>query len=238
MPQGTGLGIMNTILELQSFYRENLTNRKLMTTRKIRSVMYLSLLLVILGVISCVISTVISIDFWSFLGILFFVLSISIFLFALRSSKKHVLLTLPEYSPLVKDRLMSFEEEIFLAYRIDRFEQELIEKHIKPTYIQSLIEHLDSKSETIKSNKWFPISVSVVVFFPLWSEYVGKQISIDSFNLIPMSIIGLFIVLFAIGFNSFLKGMLWSEALHYDQLTRILKIVLSSEVYLNSQVEN
>lgn len=200
--------------------------------------MYLSLMFVALGVISLMISIAISTDLWSFLGVLFFVLSISILIFALRSSKKYVLLTLPEYSPLVKDNLTSFEEEIFLAYRIDRFEKELIEKHIKPTYIQSLIDHLESKSETIKSSKWFPISVSAVVFFPLWSEYVGKQISIDSTNLIPMSIIGLFIVLFAVGFNSFLKGMLWSEALHYDQLTRILKIVLNSEVYLNSQVEN
>jgi hypothetical protein len=176
LPQGTGLGIMKTIKELQTFYRENLTNRELMTTKRIRRTMYLGLLLVVLTVTSLMISIATNSDFWSVLGLVFFAISCTILLLALRSSKRYVLSSFENYSTLVKSNLTSFEEDIFLAYRVDRFEQELIEKRIKPTYIQSLIDYLDSKSETIKSKKWFPISVSAVVFFPLWSEYVGKQI--------------------------------------------------------------
>ncbi|OBZ18195.1 hypothetical protein A8L34_01000 [Bacillus sp. FJAT-27264] len=231
MTQKNGLEILKTIRDLEIFYEDNLRNGKLMATPKIRRNTYFTLSLMLLGIVPMVISIFKDSNLWMYVGLTVVSIAFIFTFFIIRSSRKHLLKTLPEYDSLLNKSLLKFEEDILLAYRVDSFETELIKKNIDTEKTKLIIDFLSNKSETIKATRWFPISVSTIIFFPIWSEFVGVQIA----NIITLIILSFIITLFVLAFSQTLKSLLWSEALRYDQLTRILKLVLNSETYIRSQ---
>jgi hypothetical protein len=229
--QKTGLTILQTIRDLQFFYRENLSNYKLMGDRKIRLKAVIALIIMLIGFTIFVVSNFNNSGSLFLIGFILMITAVLLFINVLKSSRRYLFNTLTDYQTLIQNKLSSFEEEILLAYRVDEFEKELKNKQISPEYVQTIIDYLGTRSENIKTKKWFPVSVGAVVFFPLWSEFVGIQLGKDLSNAIGITFVGLIITILVIGTNDILKSFLWSEALQYDQLTRILKIVLTSESF-------
>lgn len=223
-----GLTIMKTIKELQDFYDENLSNRELLTTKWIVFGAKTSLYLLIGGLCMMFISIFINLPIVLGISLLAMITGFIIIYFTLRASRKYVTDRFSEYQEFVGNA-PEFEENILFAYRVDEFDKEVKRKNISPTYLKNIIDYLDTKSEKIKNKKWFPYSVMAVCLFPLWSEYVGIKMDDKLITLITLSFLGVSLGYGVIIVNNVLKSFIWSEALRYDQLSDILKVVVSSE---------
>ncbi|CAG7651535.1 hypothetical protein ACFQI7_28110 [Paenibacillus allorhizosphaerae] len=79
------------------------------------------------------------------------------------------------------DRIYEVQKDFLREYRLDQMEdafKNIFRIPIDQDHIQSVIEIIRIEKNRVKDMRWLPISLSAILSFPLWSEYIGFRFNL------------------------------------------------------------
>jgi hypothetical protein len=166
---------------------------------------------IILGVVSAIIFTRIS-DYFSI---------------------SYALIHYPDYSPLLNKSLLKRpNKKTFLrAYRSDKLNDKLLEPDLQNLDIDTLIEYYKNSSDTLTAKKWWPVTLTAVIAFPVWSETVAVLISSGSILLEKLAMaLTLLVVSFSITFlissvKTALESILLIHSSELSEMAKLLELI-------------
>ncbi|WP_311078006.1 hypothetical protein [Paenibacillus polymyxa] len=160
----------------------------------------------------------------SILGLL---LTLSLLILSIRLSHLSAIKKYPEFSPLItKQKIrLSYDANFLFAYKCHEIKMKLKSLDFEDKDIDSLVEYFSMKSTNIKNKRWWPITLACLILFPLWSEFVGSEIS-KGYQMILLLIFFAFALIYVVYFlQSFFKDILLAKATKCDELINILKTI-------------
>ncbi len=169
-------------------------------------------------------------DAWPFFvclalaGLALFFLKISIWFSHSYAKHKY-----QDYNSFIESKITSFnyDYDFIFAYRCDEILKLLKTPAFQQININDLIDYFTKKSSNIKFKRWGPVTITGLMMFPLWSEFVGSYIDkgLDMiFFLLLFSVVASYILVMI---HSFLRTTLLSKAIKYDELVNVLTMVKS-----------
>lgn len=160
--------------------------------------------------------------------------SVGVFLLikSVRQSRYFILNEHRDYAVLLKNRYLTFNREVINLIRADKLYEEITRNSlIEKAEIDEYIDYFSSKADEQRSKRWIPISLIVLILFPLWGEYVGFSYGLaDRFSeswipliiVVPLAILLIIITLMA---RFVLEELILYEAARLNILSDVLKMV-------------
>ncbi|WP_341178959.1 hypothetical protein [Paenibacillus sp. FSL K6-1230] len=151
-------------------------------------------------------------------------LQFSIFFSHSVARKRH-----PKYALFITNKKInySFDADFIFAFRCDFMLELLGKPQFQSIEIDELIDYFSKKSETIKFRRWVPVTLTGLIMFPLWSEFIGFKIDNGWGMIIFLFILSGFVAYFFNMLYSILRATLLSKAIKYDELVNVLSTVRS-----------
>ncbi|ADM70863.1 hypothetical protein GMA19_03056 [Paenibacillus polymyxa E681] len=156
----------------------------------------------------------------SLLGLL--LLQISVWFSHSLARKKY-----PKYNSFISNQKINinYDYDFIFAYRCD----EMLELFNTPIFqnieIDDLIDFFSKKSVNIKIKRWDPVTLTGLILFPLWSEFIGNNIGQGWDMKLFLLLLSLVVAYLLIMLHSFLRTTLLSKSIKYDELVNILSTV-------------
>ncbi|MMZ51417.1 hypothetical protein D1872_131550 [compost metagenome] len=231
MVQNSTVESFKNIKELEEHFKSLSTMKIMVNDRKALFTLRGAIILFVLLVMSIIITILVAIKFsgWlpAIITVLVALLVISLLILSIGLSHSSVVREHPEFASLITKRKfkLSYDANFLFAYRCHEVKTKLESLGFENSDIDSLVEHFLMKSNQIKSRRWWPITLSCLILFPLWSEFVGSQIS-KGWQMILL-LIGISVVLIYIVYiiQTSLKDILLAKATKYDELINVLKTI-------------
>ncbi|OAB44517.1 hypothetical protein [Paenibacillus glacialis] len=206
---------------LFEYYKDELLTSKLIANNRVRIWAIFALFFIFSGVILLLLNFLFKSNPMLFITSLGST-SIGIYLtkVAIKKSEELSRNSYPEYDSLNQD-------DFIQAYRCDKIREKIVELEIpiSDQILGEIINYYERKGETIKLNKWWPITLAIVILLPLWNEFISHlfDFGIGSFMFMFLSVIGLFYI------STFITGLLktfyLSKANEYKNLAESMKLV-------------
>lgn len=211
---------------LFNYYNEELSNFKLISTKKIALIAKSSLIFFV-SVLILTFSLIVNDFLWvKILTILAAVLGFTLGWLALKKSKTHIKKTYPTYEALIGDKLSNYDGDFVKAYRCDMMYSKLTDLKItSSSTLDEIIGFYNRKSDGIKLDRWWPISLAIAIAFPVWNEFISKTFEIKSDRVIFIAGSVFVMSYLSIFANSLLKTFYLSKANKYNGLAETLKMV-------------
>lgn len=220
--------------KLFNYFKNELTENHIWITGKSKILLVLTLLSIVLILVGTI-GQLFGIG--KFTSLVFIIIGvISAFVFTRISdylSISYALTQYPEYSPLLKKSFIKrTNKKTFLrAYRSDKLNEKLLEPDLKNLDIDILIEYYKNSSDTLTTKKWWPVTLTAVIAFPVWSETVAVLISSGSIleEKIAMAMV-LLIVSFSITFlissvKTALESILLMDSYELSEMAKLLELI-------------
>ncbi|WP_046215908.1 hypothetical protein [Paenibacillus wulumuqiensis] len=119
----------------------------------------------------------------------------------------------------------NFLDDFLIPFRADYINKKFIELGFTKDNIDDLINYCESKSNRKSELLWNPILIISTILLSVWGEFIGKNISEGTTNVLAFIILGLGIWVFVIYFNYVYKSLFLFKARKYRKLIQMLKII-------------
>ncbi|MCM3257130.1 hypothetical protein M3664_04945 [Paenibacillus lautus] len=239
MEENVGLNFVSNLREITDFYDEELSSKKLLPKTKMDALYICAILVLLVTGVTLLLIALAKLQsphsaaILSTTAIVLLVFVLVLIKPIINSRDKTVKLQFgdgekQQYLSLVNKKSSINENNILFAYRTDRIASKLNEMGIyKDEHITIIIEHLENLSQNNKSIKWLPIGIFGLFLIPLWTEFVGKNLSSTS-SVIFLILLGSTLAIVVYMLNLTFKNFLWSEADKQQEIATIMKIILAS----------
>lgn len=220
--------------KLFNYFKNELTENRIWITGKSRIFLFLSLLSILsilVGSLGLLLGMgIIKASLFLIFGLIFtFVfIRISDFLSISYAQENY-----PDYSPLLKRSFLKrTNKQVFLrAYRSDKLNDKLLEPDFQNLDIDTLIEYYKSTSNSITAKKWWPVTLTAVIAFPVWSESASVLISSGSRLEEKLAMaLTLLLVSFSITFlissvKTALESILLMRSIELNEMAKLLELI-------------
>ncbi|MGR6127181.1 hypothetical protein [Paenibacillus sp. SER-28] len=229
MAQNLAVNFLSKIKLLEEHFIKELSTSKIMVDSKALSILIGSIIFILSGGIIPTVALIARLNSWWFGISSIASLLIGLSLLALSTwfshsfAKKEYL----DYASFITSKKikLKYDSNFLFAYRCDELRNKIFSLGFQDTDFDDLIEYYSRKSGNIKNKRWWPITLAGLILFPLWSEFIGKQIEKGLRVFLFMIIIAFVLTYFTSIFHSILKTILLSKATKYDELVDILKTI-------------
>ncbi|AIQ17514.1 hypothetical protein H70357_13225 [Paenibacillus sp. FSL H7-0357] len=148
-------------------------------------------------------------------------------------SINYALIHYPDYSPLLKKSFFkrTNKQNFLRAYRSDKLNDKLLEPDFQNIDIDTLIEYYKNSSNSLTAKKWWPVTLTAVIAFPVWSESVAVLISSGSRIEEKMAMaLALLVVSFSITFlissvKTALESILLMHSIELSEMAKLLELI-------------
>ncbi|URJ50713.1 hypothetical protein [Paenibacillus polymyxa] len=229
MTQNLAVNFLSKTKNLEEYFMTTLSISKIMIDSKALSTLIGSYIFILSGGLIPTVALIARLNSW-WLGISSMTsLLIGLSLLALSTWFSHSFAKRKylDYASFITSKKikLKYDSNFLFAYRCDKIRNKIFSLGFQDTDFDDLIEYYSRKSGNIKNKRWWPITLAGLILFPLWSEFIGKQIEKGLGAFLFMIIIAFVLTYFTSIFNSMLKTILLSKATKYDELVDILKTI-------------